>query len=404
MNRRAIYTICLLLLAIAACRKAYTPPAIALAGSYLVVEGVINSGGDSTILKLSRTLKLNDTTSLKPETGAVVTLEGEDGTSFPQLQESPTVKGSYINPSLILNAGKRYRLRIKSGSSEYLSDFAESKTTPPIDSVTYVLSHTYDAGLRVNVNTHDATGKSIYYRWDYAETYQYRTPYDSRWKSNGDTVLPRNIITDDINHCWRTVYSNHVVIGSSEKLSRDVISQLSLTVVPSTSEKISEEYSILVKQYALTKEAYQFWENLQKNTEKLGSVFDAQPSQLPTNIHCISNPAEPVIGYLSICTVTSQRIFVPFFTLPNSGEGDTYLGCSLTSAYFHYRVNPLLGQGDEDFYYNYNKPGPHILLIPFESIIGDVNGHLGIVGHAGSTPYCVDCTVRGSNKKPSFWK
>jgi hypothetical protein len=404
MSRRTTYIICLSLLALAACRKAYTPPAVAFAGSYLVVEGVINSGGDSTILKLSRTVKLNDTTKLNPETGATVTLEGEDGNTFPPLKESATVKGSYINPSLVLTPGKRYRIRIKSGLSEYLSDYAESKITPSIDSVTYALSHTYNAGLRVNVNTHDATGKSIYYKWDYAETYQYRTPYDSRWKSNGDTVLPRNLVTDEINHCWRTTYSDHVIIGSSEKLNRDVISQLSLTVVPSTSEKISEEYSILVKQYALTKEAYQFWENLQKNTEKLGSIFDAQPSQLPTNIHCISNPAEPVIGYLSICTVTSQRIFVPFLTLPNSGEGDTYQGCSLTSAYFHYLVDPLKGEGDEDFYYNYNKPGPHSILIPFESIIGVIGGHKVVIGHTGSTPYCVDCTLRGSNKKPSFWK
>lgn len=38
-----------------ACKKPYTPDVVASPNSYLVVEGVINSGSDSTIIKLNRT-------------------------------------------------------------------------------------------------------------------------------------------------------------------------------------------------------------------------------------------------------------------------------------------------------------------------------------------------------------
>ncbi|MDO3626770.1 DUF4249 family protein [Mucilaginibacter sp. BT774] len=70
--------------------------------------------------------------------------------------------------------------------------------------------------------------------------------------------------------------------------------------IASSAEKLSVEYSILVKQYALSADAYKFYANLKKNTEQLGSIFDAQPSAIRGNIHFVTTPAEPVIGYLCI--------------------------------------------------------------------------------------------------------
>ena len=46
--------------------------------------------------------------------------------------------------------------------------------------------------------------------------------------------------------------------------------------------------------YALTRDQFNYWANLKKTTEYLGTIFDAQPSQLNNNIHCLSNPSEPV--------------------------------------------------------------------------------------------------------------
>ena len=68
-------------------------------------------------------------------------------------------------------------------------------------------------------------------------------------------------------------------------------------------------YSINVKQYALSHEAYLFFEKIKKNTEQLGSIFDPQPSELQGNIHCITNPAETVVGYVDISEEKVQRNF-----------------------------------------------------------------------------------------------
>ncbi len=49
------------------CKQPYIPPANTVSVHYLVVEGVINTSNDSTIIKLSRTVTLSGKTVLNPE-------------------------------------------------------------------------------------------------------------------------------------------------------------------------------------------------------------------------------------------------------------------------------------------------------------------------------------------------
>ena len=104
--------------------------------------------------------------------------------------------------------------------------------------------------------------------------------------------------------------SKDINILNTLALSDDVVSDFPLTVIPKNDERISVRYSILVRQYAMTPEAYQFRANLQKNTELNGTIFDPQPFQLNSNIHCTSNPNQPVIGFVSASTVAEKRIFI----------------------------------------------------------------------------------------------
>ena len=60
-----------------------------------------------------------------------------------------------------------------------------------------------------------------------------------------------------------------------------------------------------LKQYAWTKEGYEFLDRMRKNTETTGSVFDPQPSELNSNIHNVADATEPVIGYFNI--IISER-------------------------------------------------------------------------------------------------
>jgi hypothetical protein len=379
-----------------------------------VVEGVISSGSDSTIFKVSRTVNVYSKVSVNPVLNATLAIEGNKGGGFTL---SSLGNGKYGTDGGNLDNTQKYRLRIKTADNkEYLSDYVPVVDSPPIDTVSYSVQTN---GIQTNVSTHDPRNSTRYYRWDYLETWVFHVKYYSFYKSNGDTVLDRNLPDDQIYQCWRNDTSSTVVLGSSAALSNDVISGAPVTFVPSTSEKLfggqsiiisqfaptTSAYSILVRQYALTGGAYQFWTNLKKSTEQLGSVFDTQPSQLQSNIHSVSDPSENVIGYVSAGKVTSKRIFIanekiPFAWLPNN----LYSDCVYDSLYFRARPQgSAIFVNQEDEYFNYHKDTKYYgLQIPIAVLINKVNGK--VIGHTGTSRECADCTLRGTNKQPAFWR
>ncbi|NCD70048.1 DUF4249 domain-containing protein [Mucilaginibacter agri] len=373
-------------LVVVACREVYTPPTTSSNGNNLVVEGLINSSADSTIITLSRTVKLNDSTILKPELGAILSVEGDGGSTY-NLTELG--KGKYFSVGHVLPTANKYRLRIKTGNSTYLSDYVEVKLSPPIDSLGWKAD---DNQLVIYANTHDPNNKTIYYKYGYVDTWEFQTPYQSFYKSVNNVVVPRNMITDDVHTCWQSSVSSHVNLASSAKLSEDVIYQAPVTTILPNSEKLSVDYSILVKQYALTKEAFAFWTNMQKNTEQLGSIFDAQPSQMQGNIHNVNSPAEVVVGYISVGTFSSQRIFIKKEQLPKSYFSPDVYACQTDSMWYSHPMT----HGEVNDVANYIYTGLRIPLYPF--------GMAVVLGYVSTSPICADCTLRGINKKPTFWQ
>jgi hypothetical protein len=407
--------ICLLIwvaLIAAGCKKPFNPVVLSTSNSYLVVEGVINSGSDSTFIKLSHTVILSGKTSASPELNATVTVEGDQNTSYPLQQ---TGKGIYSCAGLNLNNSHKYRLDIKtSGGKQYLSDYVEVVNSPPIDSIHYDTQGSVSGpGLNIYANTHDANNKARYFRWDYQETWVIRSAFLSAFKSNGDTVLGRDLANDNINVCWPSDTSTTIVLGSSAKLSQNIIVNNPIISIGSTSEKLGFEYSILVRQYALTVDAYNFYTNLKKNTEQLGSIFDAQPSQISGNIHSVTNPTEPVIGYISVGSIASRRIFISNRALPAWVANSMYEGCVLlpdpgnpkfACCYYAFADQNGNIRNQVNNYINYNTPsfipGGDNPLIPINAIT--VPGQPPI-GYTAATRECTDCTLKGTNKKPAFW-
>ena len=402
------------------CKTPYTPAPITAVNNYLVVEGLININ-DSTYINLSRTVGVMSASTVKPELKATITIVSNTGSSYPLKEVG---NGVYSAPSYNLSAANQYRLMIKtSNGSIYASDFEQTKVTPPIDSV--IMQYKPD-GLYISVNAHDATNNTRYYRWDFDETWQFTSYFDSHltaqgaatspaamsplYAGSGISVLPR---TNDIYHCWGNNTSHLITLNTSAGLSQDIIQDQALTFVASSSEKLSIRYSINVRQYALTPDAYAFWTLLQKNTEQLGSIFDSQPSATIGNIHNINNPAEPVIGYMSACTVSQTRIYINYTDLPKSYIAD-YLNNTPYNANTCVLQNPDIKPpvvGIPVYYYGDYKELDYLIngypnnpiFIPID-IITPFNP-LTLAGSVtAAIPACVDCTLRGTNVKPAFWQ
>ncbi|MDB5149314.1 MAG: hypothetical protein JWQ57_3334 [Mucilaginibacter sp.] len=370
-----------------ACKKPFYPKIVNSPDSYLVVEGVINTGNDSTIVKLSKTVNISGNAKSAIVNNASVSVETEGGASYNLL---PVGDGSYISTGLNLDITKNYRLHINTADNkEYASDYVPVKSTPPVDSIGFSIKNNQ---VQLYVNAHDITNNTRYYRWSYDETWLFHSRYESPFDADHvlQTIIPRK---QSIYYCYAGDKSSTIVLGSSAKLTQDVIFQAPLTTIAPTSEKIEMRYSILVKQYALTKEAYQFWENLKKNTEQLGSIFDAQPSQLTGNIHNLKDAAEPVIGYISVTNIQSKRIFIDNADLPRTWSPEYPYDC---------------GPPDSAFYSDPHRNGENtvkdFIINGGENAVLEISNQNAVTGYTYSSVQCTDCTIRGALKKPSFWK
>lgn len=387
--KRAIFYVSIITASIlGSCKKPFNPPVTTTNLNYLIVEGFISGGNDSTLIKLSRMAVIADTSVNKPETGATVTVEDDQNTIY-NLKE--ITKGYYGIAAIGLNNNRKYHVRVKTTDGLiYLSDLEPVKNSPPIDSIGYKVTAN---GISLYNNTHDPLNNTTYYRWEYKETWKFHTNIMSSYEYNGTQVIVRPA-SDDIYFCFANDTSTHILLGSTAKLTQDVIFQSPLFDIPSNSEKIELRYSILLKQYALPKEAYDYWQNLQTNTENLGSIFDAQPSVTTGNIHCISNPAVPVVGYIGAGLVQQKRIFIDRSALPQQWlTAHPYSDCPLDSIALPLIASKLAHEN------NGYSPFDLFPLTPFFSTATGA-----LAGYIFTYRNCTDCTIRGKVATPAFWK
>ncbi len=372
-------------IAFVGCKDKYVPKINSPATGYLVVEGFINSGGSPSVFTLSRSTKLYDTVDIIFEENATVTIQGENQESY---LLSDKGKGTYVSDTLHLDSGEKYRLHIMTQDGrEYVSDYESIQYTPPIDSVTWVRTND---GIALYVSTHDPQTIPGYYRWDYDETWEIHSTYESSLEYTKDPntgeiagIAYRNASgTADtlIYKCWKSDVSTDIHLGSSEKLTSNVIF-LPFHTLQSGDEKLSVLYSINLKQFALSKAAYDFYQVLKVNTEQLGSIFDPEPTSLPSNIHCVNHPAETVVGYVSVSQEQDKRIFIRNADVPRwnySQKCDEIVIANNADSIKKYGIGTL-------------PTVPHTIL------------GLSIVDFYAAPSTCVDCTLRGTNIKPSFW-
>jgi hypothetical protein len=377
-----ILTVLSLLLLLGQCKQTYISPYKSPATGYLVVEGYIAAG--PTQFTLSRVIALPGDSSIPTERNAKVQVEGSDNSIYPLTEKG---NGVYAADTLPLNATAKYRLRIQTGNGEaYLSDFTSFRITPAIDSISW---QQLSDGVHIYANTHDPANATRYYQWQFDETWQYHMAEFSYYKFQpSNSVYPRDTVilradSEYVYNCWSNAISTPLLLGTSSKLAQDVIFRAPLQVIYNGTQRLDELYSILVRQYALTQDAYNYLSLMKANTESLGSIFDAQPSELKGNIHCISNPGQPVIGYVSAGTVDQRRLFIGRYQL----SAWTYnVACE--------GIDTFVRIGKQDTFFKFGSFTPL-----------DVMMFAGRpAGWTANQNSCIDCrTLGGNTKRPSFW-
>jgi len=370
---KRIYIILAIIVGALACRQPYDPPVNSSNKTYLVVEANLNPQGATTI-SLTRTFGLDRNTTVRGELNAQVSVEGKDNTTRSMTSIG---NGRYTSNNLNLIINNEYRLRIKTtDGKEFLSDYVKAKKTPVIDSIGWEKEQ---EGLRIYANTKDVTNATRYYRWDFDETWEIHSHFPSSYIYEPTTgrIRDRKFPQEDVSVCWKYGTSSTIVLANSTRLADDIIYKAPVHFIENGSEKLAVRYSILLRQYALDREAYNFYELMKKNTEDIGNIFSPQPSEIRGNIKCLTDSKEYVLGFVTASTVESRRQFItiPWFwfqdclsvKVPDRPDSIRY----------------FFGPGGAYMPYSFDNPPPY---------------------YYGSYYECVDCTKRGgSTARPPYW-
>jgi hypothetical protein len=406
-RHKSIITIVVLSL-LCSCIDPYTPK---LSGysSLLVVDGLITDANSSYIVRLSRTFQDQNSTP-PPVSDATVFISDDAGNNNNLINGG---NGIYKTDSTQFNGspGRTYVLHIKtSDGSEYESDACLMNPVPDIDSIYFAK----DQQL-VNNGTQTQDGISIYldskegdnnqyYRWAYEETWKFKVsdPKKFNYVKTSDPNNPIFMPIADVKEfCWKNRQSDEILIRSiSDGQPKKISKQPVIFIATGESDRLLLQYNILVKQYSISKNEFDFWNSLKQVNETGGDIFARQPYAVLSNIHSTNNPKERVLGYFQVSAVSQQRknilyrdvalMGLPFYSYPcrtleyNPMDFATLCMCPPPTW--------------DDVYWHLCIIEDYAFIEPTFNQVSDI-----LLELVFTRPECANCELTGTSKRPYFW-
>jgi len=365
--------------------------------SALVVEASITNEIKFQKIKITRAHKLEET-AITNETGALVTINDGQGNTYGFNEISPGEYSSNTPFAAVQN--RKYQLLIKTSDNRtYTSNNQQIGSVSPLENltakaVTTNLGGVENQGISIVAESYDPSRKSNFYRYEYEETYKILATFWSPYKLE---IVSRNLPfkvktvsrTKEEKICYMTKTSNEIIQTETVTLSEDRVN-FPVKFIEKSDFTIRNRYSILVKQFVQSIEAYSFYKILDQLSSSESLFSQIQPGILIGNIVSTENENESVLGFFEVTSVSSKRIFFNFSDFYQGDLPDHIEGCEIVSPLLVDRTtSPLIHMIDEDKYIYY-KDNPR------------TNQHL-VGPYLLVTKSCSDCTVLGTNIKPSFW-
>ncbi len=358
----------------------------------IVIEGDILVG-EQSYFKVSKTIALSDTVHNRIM-NASVWVEDEAGKTWRAVLEND---GRYMANTSDLDVNGRYKLCVEiPNRGQYESALLDVMMPPPIDSVSYTVADD-KSSLSIFVTTHDSENPdNKYYKWNYEEDWEFTSKYMPELEYiPGEGFIPgvgarpgtmKELSVEERKkryYCWNKDHEGKIVIASAEKMSENIIYKEKLKTISNSDYRLSYLYSILVKQTALNKEGYAYWETLMKNTYETGGLFAPQPSELRGNIYSVTDKDEFVLGYINASSVSKERLFI------NCREMSIF-------RWPWQDVIDIVGIGRWPQEYRYGHRPVNYYRNDDDVTVKDTVWWT-------TQPRCVDCRLMGTNNKPSFW-
>ena len=116
--------------------------------------------------------------------------------------------------------------------------------------------------------------------------------------------------TDSLFFCWTTEQIHEIYTSTIKNITGDTLSGIPLKYISNETSRLTVKYSLLIKQYALSDTAYEYWNQLKKLSQETGGLYETQPPQIRGNIFNTRDDNEIVLGYFNVSGYSEKRIFV----------------------------------------------------------------------------------------------
>jgi hypothetical protein len=383
----------------------------------LVVDARITNENKQQRIFLSRPTSLGADTVEVAVSGATVGISSSDGAFFP-FEE--TDSGTYVSEgafAALQNLAYTLEIELADGQ-QYLSAPASRGPESTIDRL-YAqreLSNLGVDGISIYVDSSNPDPQADRYRYEYEETYKIIAP---NWTasefeiiSDGSEIgvfpdvrlVPR---AQEERVCYNTVASTDIILSNGLEAETEDLRGNLIRFLGNDNPVISHRYSILVRQYLQSPEAYSFYTSL-RNFSSSDNIFNQiQPGLLEGNIEAVNDVDAIVLGYFEVASVTEARFF---FNYENFYPGEPlppYFGDTNCDRIFA----PRLYNPERD------GPSPPDQCGAAEGLVDLIEQELvefyldnAVPPGLCEGPYfitqraCGDCTALGSNSIPEFWE
>ncbi len=367
----------------------------------LVVNSIITDEFKTQKIELSRTIPI-DSLNLSPEKDANVSIVDDTGLTY-NFKENGAGVYTSIN-QFAAQADRKYTLNIETkDGNKYVSSPQPVPAKSTIKEITAGIENnslTQKPEFLFKVSSDITTNTGQYYRYEYDETYKIRTPL---WNPRkiviiSDTIpykfdlVQKDPLIDGVGFCFPNKQSKAVFLTETVSLAQDQVIGFPLRQIPIESYIVGIRYSILVKQYVLNQNTYNFYSLMEKFSDPDDIFSQTQVGNIPSNISSVNNPEQDkVIGFFEVSSVSKKRLFVNRKDFTES----PFINYELLALCTERREPQIVDDFNRSPLLNHLRIG---WVYQTDSETPDPNRPYRL-----TIKICGDCTHLGPAKTPDFW-
>ncbi len=291
----------------------------------IIIFGSINTSDLPQQIVIYRTSALPN--RFNPMIGATVKIIDQDGNEGRAFGDN---EGRYtFNPnSLSITPGNTYYLDIQLISGEHYQ--STPQTIPVVSAVSQVsrnhkeveqLSNnqvvTTKRVMEITATTDiiNPSNETFYLRWSIEEVYRL-SPTD--FPDPFNDIPPPCYITREVDAQRTKLFNGANFIGST--LSEKVLAQREIDYT------FLEKHFFTTSVHAITKEAYDFWRQVDLLTNSTGSIFDVPPAKIKGNLFNVNDNSDIVLGFFEVANTTYSRFktYIDEGPFPKPASGCQY--------------------------------------------------------------------------------